>query len=182
MKRSATWIRDEKGAAAVEFALVSFIFILAVLFVLTVGLYIYLGLSLDFAATKAARQVMTGKAQNSGYTQSQFITNYVCPYLPFGMSCANVIVNVYTVTEAAGPAGYYTYVNSGATALTIPALSNGAASYSLGSAQSYEYLQILYPVTFMPSVFASFLGGGVTYNGSPAFLLVSTAAFKNEAF
>ena len=182
MKLSATWIRDKRGAAAVEFALVSLIFILVILFVLTVGLYIFFGLSLDFAASKAARQVMTGKAQSSGFGQSQFVTNYVCPYLPYGMNCADVIVNVYTVTEAAQPGGYYTYVNSGATALNVPALSNGSASYSLGAAQSYEYLEIVYPVTFMPSSFTSFFGGGATYNGSPAFLLVSTAAFKNEAF
>ena len=176
------FLRDRRGATAVEFALVAGLFILTIVFVMTVGLIMYWNQALDYATSKAARQIMIGAVQKNSVSQSSFRTNIVCPYLPASMNCNNVIVNVQTVVEAAGPAGYYTLVNSSTTALIIPPLSNGSTQYSVGAQGSYQYLQVIYPVTFLPSAFKVILGGQATYNGAPAFLIVSTAAFKNEQF
>ena len=93
-----------------------------------------------------------------------------------------MIVNIQTATEAAQPGGYYAYVTSNQSGLIIPTLSNASTQYSLGAQGSYEYLQVIYPITFMPTIFATMFGGGATYNGSPAFLAISTAAFRNEQY
>lgn len=182
MVHVGTLLKNEKGAAAVEFALVALVFISTLLFILTAGLLLYFNMSLDFATAKASRQIMTGYIQKNSVNQSQFVTQYVCPNLPPFMNCSDVIVNVYTATEAAQPGGYYAFANSGTTALNIPQLSNANASFSVGIQQSYEYVEIIYPFTALPSLVSKILGGGSTYNGSPAFLLISTAAFKNEAY
>lgn len=173
--------RNRSGAAAIEFALISVPMIMTIVFVLIVGLIVYEQEALDFATAKAARQIMTGQVQQNGTAQGAFRTLVLCPYLPATMACGNVIINVQTITPGAQPGGYYALVNAGATALNMPTLSVDANAFSLGVAGSYEYVQVVYPVTFIPSFFARILGGS-TFNGSPAFLLMSTAAFKNEQY
>lgn len=174
--------KDQSASVAIEFALVSLLFLLTVIFILYIGLLSYYRMCLDYATYKASRQVMIGATFKSGVSQTQFITSYICPYLPYGMACSNVILNLYTVGEAPQPAGYYTYVNSSATALNIPSLSNASASFSVGMQKQYEYLQVIYPFTALPGFFSSMLSGGRTFNGSPAYLIVSTAAFRNENY
>ena len=178
--------RDTRGAAAVEFALIASMLIFLILFLMTAGFILYLNQALDYAASKAARQVMIGAVQKGNLSQSSFITTDLCPYLPAALSCANVIVNLQTATEAAQPAGYYTYLNnpssSNPSGLIIPTLSNASTQFLPGSQGSYEYLQVIYPITYFPSVFASMFSNGATYNGAPAYLAVSTAVFKNEQY
>ncbi len=176
------FLRHRRGATSIEFALVAFALLATILFIMTASLIMYLTFSLDYAAGKAARQVMTGYVQQNSVAQAAFKSTIVCPYLTSSINCSNVFVNLQTVTEAAQPAGYYAFVNSSATALLMPALSDASSTYSPGSRQSYEYLQLVYPVTFMPAVFARMFGGGATFNGAPAFLIVATAAFRNEQY
>lgn len=148
------------------------------LFVMIAGLILYMNQALDYATSKASRQIMTGAA--SGMSQSAFQA-LVCSYLPAAFSCANVIVNVQTVTQGSQPGGYYAYATSNQSWLIVPTLSNASAQYSPGQAGSYEYVQAVYPITFIPSLLSSFLGGAA-YQGSSAYLVVSTAAFRNEQY
>ncbi len=182
MRTLKQFARGRSGAAAVEFALVSSFLFLTIAFVMVVALIIYQNEALDFATGKAARQIMTGQVQQGSINQPAFRTQVLCPYLPAAMSCGKVIINVQTVAQGMQPNGYYTLVNAGVTALNLPALIVDAGAYTVGGAGAYQYLQVIYPVTFIPGVFARILGGGATYGGSPAFLLVSTATFKNELY
>ena len=171
---------NQRASVAVEFALISMMLISAILFIMIVGVILYINQALDYATNKAARQIMVGNVQTSGMTQASF-QQLVCSYLPATINCANVIVNVQTATEAAQPGGYYAYVTANQSGLVIPSLSNSSSQFSPGTAGSYEYVQVIYPITFIPGLFASILGGA-TYQGSPAYLVVSTAAFRNEQF
>ena len=175
-------VKDRRGATAVEFALVSSMLIFTILFIMTIGLILYLNQVLDYATTKAARQIMIGAVQKAGTSQSNFRTQVVCSYLPAAMNCSDVIVNVQTLAEAAQPGGYYSFIRSDQRGLSVPALSNSSAQYSVGVQSSYVYMQVIYPVTFLPSFISTLLSGGATYNGVPAYLAVSTAAFRNENY
>ena len=64
----------------------------------------------------------------------------------------------------------------------IPPLDNGATSFSTGARGSYEYLQVIYPITFLPSLVSDILSNGQVYKGNPAYLAISTAAFRNEQY
>ena len=173
---------DRHGAAAVEFALVSSMLIVTILFTMLAGLILYMNQTLDYATSKAARQIMTGAVQKAGINQSDFRTQIVCSYLPTVMNCDDVIVNVQTLVEAAQPGGYYSFVQRNQQGLIIPPLSNGGAKYDVGVQSSYEYVQVIYPITFLPGLIASLLSRGATYNGVPAYIAVSTAAFRNEQY
>ena len=124
---------------------------------------------------------MIGTVQKNSVSQSAFRINYVCSNLPTTVNCDDVIVNLYSLTESTGAGGYSDYVNLTAGTLGMPTLSNGSAMFALGQQGAYQYLQVVYPATFLPDIVASALGGA-TYKGQKAFLAVSTAAFKNEQF
>lgn len=175
-------VRDTCGAAAVEFALVGSATILTIVFIMMGGYLLYLGQALDRGTAVAARQIMIGAVQKANMGQSDFRTGVVCPALPAALACGNVIVNVQTVAEAAQPAGYYALVNGDQSGLIIPALSNAGAQFAPGNQGSYVYLQVIYPVTFLPAFMANLLGASAIYNGSVAYLAVSTAAFRNEQY
>ena len=174
--------RDRRGAAAVEFALVGGMLISTTVFIMMIGLLLYLGQALDRATDVAARQIMIGAAQKAGLSQTAFRTGTVCAALPAAFNCNDVIVNVQKVERKPQPDGYYAFVNSNQTHISIPTLSNTGAKYDLGSQSDYIYLQVIYPVTILPSFIVNLFGGGTNYNGSPAYLAVSTAAFRNEQY
>lgn len=174
-------LRDCRGAAAVEFALVSVMFITALLFTLSVALVIFLQQQLDRATDVAARQIMNGTVQKTGYSGDTFRTQVLCATLPSFFSCSNVIVNVWTVTQGSSPGGYYTYVSSDVSKLLVPQLTSTGAQFSPGVQGSYEYLQVIYPITFLPSLVTNLLSTQ-TYNGAAAYLTMSTAAFRNEQY
>lgn len=175
-------LQDTQGAVAVEFAIVSTMLICSILFVMAAGLILYIGQSLDYATSKAARQIMTGYVQKNGIDQTAFRTQILCSYLPKAINCGDVIVNVQTLKEASKPAGYYAFVKNDQSGLLIPSLSNSSAQFDVGIQASYVYLQVIYPVTFLPSFLSNILSGGATYNQAPAYLAVSTAAFRNEQY
>ena len=178
---AASLWRDRRGAAAVEFALVSLMFVTTLLMMMSVALVLFLNQQLDVATGMAARQIMNGTVQKSGYSSSDFRTNVVCASLPAVFSCADVIVNVQSATVGTSPNGYYAFVNGTTTGLVIPDLSNTAPQYSVGVQGSYEYLQVIYPITFLPSLVTTLLSAW-NYKGVPAYLAVSTAAFRNEQY
>ncbi len=91
-------------------------------------------------------------------------------------------MNLYKIPQAVQPAGYYSYVKSDMSGLKIPALTPGTGTFDLGTQGDFQYLQVIYPITFLPSGFASILSGGATFNGQAAYLAIATAAFRNEQY
>lgn len=181
MSRLLQFYRATSGAAAVEFALVGSMFIMTMMFVMIIGLIFYIGEAVEYATTAAARDILTGTAQANSATVGTF-TQSVCNRLPAAISCGNLVINLYVVPQAAQPSGYYSYVKSDLSGLTIPPLSPGSGQFTLGSRGQYQYLQVIYPITFLPSGLASMLSNGVTFNGKPAYLAIATTAFRNELF
>jgi pilus assembly protein Flp/PilA len=176
---------DVKGAAAVEFALLAFPLIFAMLAVCEAGFDLYERSALDYFTANVARQILTGSAQQlkvSGtpLTQQQFITNVVCAKLPAAMTCNNVFVSVTAFSEGTTPSPFYNAVNAAKTGLNSPNLNNALNAYCLGGASQYVIVQIAYPVPLITSLFGS--GGVSTYNGQSVRVMTSTASFRNEPF
>ncbi len=181
MGRLGLYFRDSRGATAVEFAIVSLPFIITLLFVLSVGALIYVNQAVDYATARATRRIATGAAQGASLSKADFRSD-LCGNLPATIKCDDVIVNLYLVNKAVGPGGYYTFVKSDTSGLLIPDLTPGSGQYNIGKAGDYQYLQVIYPITMLPAFLTSILGSQATYNGSPAYLAISTATFRNEQF
>ncbi|GEP01344.1 hypothetical protein GCM10007887_08930 [Methylobacterium haplocladii] len=147
---------------------------------MVVGAGLYLSQELDFATSQAARMIMTGSAQASSMTQST-LTNKICSKLPASVACSDLIVNLYIVPKSSSPGGYFIYVKADLSGLIIPPLTPGSGQFNLGIQGDYQYLQVIYPITLLPSFMADIFGG-TKYKGSSAYLAVSTAVFRNEKY
>lgn len=181
MIRLRQFFRATSGGAAVEFALVGSMFVMTLMLVMVIGLIFYISEAVEYATTAAARDIFTGTAQANSATLGTF-TQSVCNRLPASVTCGNLVINLYVVPQGTQPSGYYSFVKSDLSGLTIPNLSPGSGQFTLGTRGQYQYLQVIYPITFLPSGLASMLSSGVTFNGKPAYLAIATTAFRNELF
>ena len=175
-----TFGQDERGVTAIEFGMVGLPFILLITAIVVIGFLLFAQSSLDYATHKAARQIMVGNVQTSALTADQFRTQTLCPMLPASFSCGDVIVSLQTV-PASPPSSYYAYVNTNLTGLIVPPLSNAQTAFCPGGSSQYKLLEVMYTLPVYLSLLAN-SAQIVNYNGKSAFLVMSTAAFKNEPF
>jgi Flp pilus assembly protein TadG len=169
--------RDENGASAVEFALVTIPFIAFLLAALQTSIILFMDDALQSATQTASRKFVTGQAASSGMTQAQFKA-VVCANLPplfqgSGSSCPNLIVDVQSAnsfsslnTATITP----TYNASGAPTTT--------GNYNYGTAGSAVIVRAMYnwPAINLP------LGFNLQDQSNGTYLLVGTAIFQNEPY
>jgi Flp pilus assembly pilin Flp len=97
--------RDDSGATAVEFAMVSVPFLMMLFGIIAVGLFFYTTFSLENAIETAARPIRTGEAQTTGMTRDQFKAT-VCTQLPPYVDCdgkLRINVQSFNVGQAITP-------------------------------------------------------------------------------
>src|SRR5882757_9920310 len=82
------FVRQQDGAAAVEFALVAAPFLALVFALLETAFVFFASQTLEATAADAARLIMTGQAKNSGFSQADFKTA-VCARVYGLFDCAN---------------------------------------------------------------------------------------------
>ena len=72
---------NQRGIAAIEFGFIALPFFAILIAIFQIGLLFFAQNELETAVEKAARQLLTGSAQKSAMTQTQFIAS-VCNNLP----------------------------------------------------------------------------------------------------
>lgn len=168
------FVRRQDGAAAVEFALVALPFLALIFAILETALVFFANQTLEAAATESARLIMTGQAQNAGYSQDDFKRQVVCDYLKTGVSlfdCENgVEVDVKSYTS-------FTSID------TAPPVKNGDLdtsnmSYTPGTAGDIVVLRLYYKWP----IYVSLLGNDLSTLSGGYRLLVATSVFRNEPF
>jgi Flp pilus assembly protein TadG len=129
------------GATAVEFALIAPAFLGTLIAMLETALFLFAQQNLQTAAVQAGRLFMTGNAQNSGTTQSQFKTA-ICPTIQALFNCNNVMVNVQSYSDFAA-------ATASAPTLTYNAQGqvSNSWSYSPGTPGEVMVVQLVYQWT-----------------------------------
>jgi Flp pilus assembly protein TadG len=155
----------ERGATAVEFALIAPAFLATLIAVLQTALFLFAQASLQTAATQAGRLFMTGQAQN--LSQSAFKTQVCTNYLPAVFNCNNLIVVVQNYTS-------FSSANTSA-----PALYNAQGNpvntwaYSPGAQGQVMVVQLVYPWSVVSGplgfVLANLPNGAAEMMGISAF-------------
>ncbi len=172
--------RERRGSTAVEFALIGCGLVLLVIGTMQVGLYLYVSAAMEAAVTKAMRQVMTGAASSGAMTADQFRTNVLCPLLPSGLPCANVITNLVIVSQGTNPNGFYQFVNAAQSWIKPPTMDNTQTSFCTGTAGSVIYAQAYYAMPIIvPIVFSTV---ATQWQGKATYFVGAFAAFRNEPF
>jgi Flp pilus assembly protein TadG len=168
----ARFIRSDDGATVVEFALVAAPFFALLIALFQTALVFFAGRVLDETVEQASREILTGQAQSSGMTQSQFAT-WVCSNTYALFNCNNFMINI---------ASYSSFASASTTTPTLTFDSNGNVtnnwSYNTGAPGNIVVVQVMYqwPVVLGP------LGFNLSNLSNGNRLLVSTAVFKNEPY
>jgi Flp pilus assembly protein TadG len=161
----ARFLRHTGGAHAIEFALVSPVFILLICVSLELGLILITQSNINYATRDASRLIMTGQVQTTG-GQSAF-TSRACGDVTFLISCSNLQYNVQSGASFADlNAAVQTDGNGNMT----------NAQFSPGGPGSDVLVQIGYSFPCIIPVACNYLAK----NGT--LLLVSTVAFQNENY
>ncbi len=134
---------------------------------------------LQAAVTKAARQVMTGQAQQSNYdTAPAFVANLLCPsgaarVLPSFMDCSRLIVDVRTATD-------FTSADTTATFYTQP------PKYCLGKPSTIVVVRVVYPLDaiFPLSLYNQYIGLANDFPNVSGWkhVLMGSAVLKTEPY
>jgi len=162
---------NRDGAAALEFAIVSIPLFALILASLQTAIVFFENEALQTATYKAARQLMTGNAQEAGMSQSQF-QNVVCGYAP-SFTCGNIMVDVESASSFSSISTsplQPTYNGSGQVTSTW--------TYSPGGPGDIVIIRVMYdwPVVGGP------LGFNLGTQANGTYLLVGTAVIKNEPY
>ena len=162
---------DERGAAALEFALVAVPLIALILAALQTAIIMFYDQALQTATEKSARQLMIGSVQDSGLNQAAF-KSLVCANAPL-FKCSGLMVDVESASA---------FSSISTSALTLTYNASGAVTnswtYSPGSAGDIVILRVMYDWP----VFGGPLALTLANQPNGAHLLVGTAVFKNEPY
>jgi len=132
------FVGTQRGATAVEFALIAPPFLATLVAILEVTLFLFAQQVLQNAAVEAGRLFMTGQAQNAGTTQTQF-QNQVCPMVSALFTCNSLMINVQTYTSVGS-------ASASAPALTFNAQGQVTNSWSFnpGTPGELMVVQLIY--------------------------------------
>ena len=163
------FVRQQEGAAAVEFALVAAPFLALTFAILETAMVFFAGQTLEAASADSARLIMTGQAQSAGFSQAQFKTA-VCARIYGLFDCTNgLYVDVKSYSSFAA-------VN------TAQPISNGqfntTMSYSPGDVGDIVVVSLYYQWP----IYVSMLGNNLANLNGGNRLLTATAVFRVEPY
>ena len=162
--------RSNRGAAALEFALVAPVFFALLFAILETGIMFLADQLLESITQESARMIETGQAQTASYSQAQF-ASYVCSQVPALFNCSNIAIDVEN----------YPSFSSIALANPIDGSGNFDASnfqYNTGGPCDIVVVRLFYPW----QLFVTGLGWNPSNMTGDKRLLSATAAFRNEPY
>lgn len=164
------FVRQEDGAAAVEFALIATPFLALIFAIIETALVFFAGQTLEAAVTASSRLILTGQAQTQGLTQATF-KNQVCSQIVSLFDCTGKLyVNVQNYT-------------SFSSASTTPPYNNGQLdtskmTYSPGGPGDIVVVSLFYQWP----IYVSLLSNNLSNQSGNNRLLIATAAFRTEPY
>ena len=165
------FVRHEEGATAIEFGIVAAPFLALMFAIMETALVFFASQTLETAVADSARLIMTGQAQQQGYSQTQF-KEQVCSRIKGLFDCQSgmqIDVKTYDTfssisnTKPIGPDGK---------------LQSADFGYTPGGPGQIVVVRIMYEWP----VFASALNFNLSDLSGNKRLLIATAAFRNEPY
>jgi Flp pilus assembly protein TadG len=165
MRTARRLSRRQDGAAAVEFGLVAFPFVLLMFAIMETAFVFFAGQSLETAVSDTGRLIMTGQAQNQGFDQAAF-KQAVCNQTQGLFDTSKIKVDVKKYTTFSG------------VDLTPPLDADGKLqdnqTYQPGGPSEIVVVRLYYQWPIYVSMLENMAGNGR--------LLVATSAFRNEPY
>jgi Flp pilus assembly protein TadG len=175
------WRRDERGMAAVEFAIIAVPFLLLLVGLVSVSLYFFTSFTMESAVLNAARAIRTGQLQQGQGAYSGLTTladkrdafkNIMCSKAPTFLDCTNRAV---VLVQSSGTFGGITEPNCASNGTMV---NQSTAAFDPGSASAVVLVTVCYAWKFggqLPIFKVSNLSDG-------SMLMQASAAFRTEPY
>jgi Flp pilus assembly protein TadG len=172
-KQISHFFRTERGATAVEFALIAPPFLATLIATLEVCIFLFGQMALQDAANQAARYFLTGQAQNAvpPWTATQ-VVNKVCPPVMFNCSNLFIVVQNYNTFSTASTAAPAMYSGTGA------AYTQSNYTFDPGTAGDIMVVQLVYAWPVLPAP----LGFNISNLPNGAIEMMGVSAFRAEPY
>ena len=174
--RFGIFVKDSKGATAVEFALIALPFFALIVALVQAFLLFFAQSLLENAVRKSARQILTGQVQSADASMTQAAAiaafhNTVCNNAAVLFTCSGLMVDVQVANN-------WTSANTGMPTLTYDTNGNVSNSWQFnpGNAGDIVVVRVMYlwPVFFGPIAF------NIANQANGSRLIMASAAFQNE--
>lgn len=162
-------LRSDGGATAVEFGLLALPFFALLLAIFEICTMFVAQEVLQSATTRAARLIMTGQAQLTAMTATQF-QQAVCAQAAVLLTCSGIYVNVQKFSSFSSVSRLNPVQNG--------VFNPTSVGYATGGAGDIVLVQSFYqwPIVLGP------LGLNMSTLANGTRLLVATAVFRNEPY
>ncbi len=171
LKTFKRWYINDNGVAAIEFALVGLPFIIMMVGMIEVCLFFSSAVSLEGAASDAARMIRTGQVQASG-NPVQVFEDELCQQVSGLITCAGLQYQVIPIANNQ-------FTNAQAMAPQFDAQGNLLnQGFNPGQSSQDVLIRIVYPYVFL----TPFLGRIMTGGAAEQAVLMSTIVIKNEPY
>jgi Flp pilus assembly protein TadG len=165
------FLRQRKGAAAVEFALIAAPFLGLTFAIMETAIVFFAGQTLETAAATASRLILTGQAQTQGMSAATF-KQQVCNQIYGLFDCAN---GVYVDVQK--------YVSFASINISNPIdangnLNTGSFGFNPGGPGDIVVMRLYYKWP----VYVNLLGLNLSNMSGGFNLLAATAVFRNEPY
>lgn len=166
------FVRQQDGATTVEFALIVAPFMALIFAIIQTAIVFFAGQTLETANADTSRLIMTGQAQQQGFSQAQY-KNQVCARIYGLFNCqSGLYVDVKTYTAFSG-------INN--SQLPIDAngnLQTSSFGYQPGGPGDIVVVRLVYQ---WPE-YVSLLGLHLANSSNSSRVIMSTVAFRNEPY
>ena len=166
------FIADQKGATAVEFALVATPFIALLVALIQTFLVFFAQQLLETAVNQSSRAILTGQAQAQSMNQTQFAAA-VCSNLVILFNCNNLMIDVQV-------AGSWSSANTGLPTLTFDSNGNVTNTWQFNPGNQGDIVVVR--VMYQWPVFLGPLGFNLANLSNGNRLIMASTAFMNEAY
>ena len=165
------FVRQQDGAAAIEFAMVAAPFLAMVFAIMETAVVFFAGQALETAGSDSARLIMTGQAQMQGFDQAKF-KQAVCAKIYGLFSCnSGLMVDVKNYTS-------FSSINTAKPIDSNGNVQTGNFGYAPGGPGDIVVVRLMYQWP----VYVSLLGMNLSDSAGNKRLLMSTIAFRNEPY
>ena len=169
------FIRDERGASAVELALIGVPLIGVLVAALQTAIIFFYDQAIQTVANNAARQIMTGAVQSQGLAKGTGTSGFhgvVCTAASGIFPCDGLMVDVQSATS-------FGTLN---TAPITPTYDSNGAVNNMNYSPGMQSAAVIVRVMYDWPVFGGPLGLGLANQANGTRLMVGTAVFKTEPY
>jgi Flp pilus assembly protein TadG len=179
-RRWRALLADQRGATAVEFALVAAPFIALLVGIIQTFLVFFAQQLLETAVNQSSRTILTGQEQAQATAQSMTqaqaqaaFAKVVCANLPILFNCNNVMIDVEVASS-------WSAANTGLPTLTFDSSGNVSNIWQFNPGNPGDI--VIVRVMYQWPVFMGPLGFTLANLSNGNRLIMASTAFQNEAY